>query len=390
MGPSADMAAKLAAARMVAAQMAAAKVVVARHKLVVLVLTFLIYSSVSTVIFQTFKCVNTGDGEYLRADLTLECYTAEHRCYMGFAGVMIFIYPVGIPLSFLWLLVRHRGRIAEMAAVLPADVSVSNSIDRWRGGSASGAGDNAAGSGGGGGGSRAGGSGSSGHASKTGLALSQRASSRRLPVERPDPLPAPPSRRVPAARSFSEATATVAAAAAMPAAGAAAAGRGHFVGAGNGDVNRGRGAARPGVERVRPHAAHFLALSYRPETYYFEPIECARRLLLTGALVFILPDSPAQSAVACVLCVVFLAAFALLQPFEAREDAVTYTLGALVIFLTMLDSLVIKAEQADAESGSQTAVAAVLITMNVLLVAFVIGQMGMLAAVQIRGDADAR
>ncbi|CAN0542276.1 unnamed protein product, partial [Laminaria digitata] len=37
-----------------------------------------------------------------------------------------------------------------------------------------------------------------------------------------------------------------------------------------------------------------------PDLYYFEVIECGRRILLTGVLIFIKPHSPTQAAMACI------------------------------------------------------------------------------------------
>lgn len=86
--------------------------------------------------------------------------------------------------------------------------------------------------------------------------------------------------------------------------------------------------------------------AYRPGAYYFEVLECFRRLLLTGCLVFILPNSAGQAAVACVLAVLTVAVFALVNPYSDSKDHRAYTLGALAIFLTMFMGLVVKVSSA--------------------------------------------
>ena len=73
----------------------------------VLLVMFLVYSSASSMIFQTFDCDFLDDGgDYLRADYTIECDGPRHRAVMIYAGVMVFIYPVGIPACFAYLLFR--------------------------------------------------------------------------------------------------------------------------------------------------------------------------------------------------------------------------------------------------------------------------------------------
>ena len=64
-------------------------------------------------------------------------------------------------------------------------------------------------------------------------------------------------------------------------------------------------------------------------------IECARRLLLTGCLVFILPNSAGQSGVACVLAVASVCLFVTLRPFADQNDERQYVLGSMIIFLSM-------------------------------------------------------
>jgi len=71
-------------------------------------------------------------------------------------------------------------------------------------------------------------------------------------------------------------------------------------------------------------------------------LECFRRLLLTGCLVFILPNSAGQAAVACVLAVLTVGIFAFVNPYSDSKDHRAYTLGALAIFLTMFMGLVVK------------------------------------------------
>ena len=87
----------------------AIQVVQHRHQSAALFLLFLVYSSVSYTIFQTFACDDLVDGKsYLRADYSLECSISRHNAHKAYARVMACVYPVGIPVVFAFCLARHR------------------------------------------------------------------------------------------------------------------------------------------------------------------------------------------------------------------------------------------------------------------------------------------
>ena len=66
-----------------------------------LLLTFCVFPTVSQIIFQTYNCdANFDDGAYLRLDYTIDCDTSIHRFFLFYATIMIFVYPVGVPLFY--------------------------------------------------------------------------------------------------------------------------------------------------------------------------------------------------------------------------------------------------------------------------------------------------
>jgi len=83
---------------------------------VALLLLWFVYPSNSTYVFNTFNCENLDDGRsFLTMDYSIDCHKDSHRGMEGFAGFMIFIYPLGTPALFLFLLEygtsrRHRLR----------------------------------------------------------------------------------------------------------------------------------------------------------------------------------------------------------------------------------------------------------------------------------------
>ena len=80
-----------------------------KHLSAVLLLTFLVYSNVSSILFQTFACEHLEDGGlYLRADYRIECDSAKHETLQVYAAIMIIMYPFGIPAFYATLLLKNR------------------------------------------------------------------------------------------------------------------------------------------------------------------------------------------------------------------------------------------------------------------------------------------
>ena len=76
-------------------------------------LTFMIFSGVSTTIFDTFNCRTYGDDPtyYLNADKSLSCESPRHSYYKSYAFLMMAIFPVGIPLLYGTMLFQRRHEI---------------------------------------------------------------------------------------------------------------------------------------------------------------------------------------------------------------------------------------------------------------------------------------
>ncbi|CAM9486217.1 unnamed protein product [Scytosiphon promiscuus] len=95
-------------------RMASAETIRHRHQTALLLLTFLVYSSVSSTVFQTFACETLDDGvEYLRADYRIHCTDAKHRTFQVYAAIMVIVYPAGIPLLYAALLFQRRHVLAD-------------------------------------------------------------------------------------------------------------------------------------------------------------------------------------------------------------------------------------------------------------------------------------
>ena len=219
-----------------------------KHLSLALLFFFVIYSSVSYIVFQTIVCETLDtDVSYLRADYSLTCSTSVHTAWKAYAGLMIMVYPIGIPAVFAWLLVSNRHSIAKASA---------------------------------------------------------------------------------------------------------------------GD--------RLALERVQP--IKDLWEPYKPRRFFFEVVECGRRIILTGLGAFLFPGSSAQVALEVVFAAVFIAMSEMLSPFADPIDAWLYRSGTWVVFFSMYLALLLKVDASDEDSQSQDVFAKILITANAGLVLAVLFQ----------------
>ncbi|CAM9531970.1 unnamed protein product, partial [Laminaria digitata] len=221
-----------------------------KHFSMALLVTFLIYSSVSSTVFRMFACETLDGGkEYLRADYTILCTGAKHKALQVYAGFMIVLYPIGIPVIYAIILYKHR-------EVLKDGMQHHRSVQQ------------------------------------------------------------------------------------------------------SADLEVATGLWKP----------------YTPERYYYEVVECARRVTLTGIVVFIYPNTAAQVAVTLVLVFVFVMVSESLAPYSSRQDSWLSRVAHIVVFLSMYQALVVKVDVSDESSESQEVFGGVLLAANICMVAAVIAE----------------
>jgi hypothetical protein len=112
----------------------------------------------------------------------------------------------------------------------------------------------------------------------------------------------------------------------------------------------------------------FLWLPYEPHAYWWEVVECTRRLLLTGSLVFIAPGDPTQSAYACAFAVVTTVLYGMVAPLRSTTDSKSYWIGCVLIFMTIFVALLLQSGYAQAYQSTIGVVSVLLVVLNVLLV----------------------
>eukprot|EP00903_Cladosiphon_okamuranus_P020904 g19197.t1 len=205
-----------------------------KHLSAVLLVTFLVYSPVSSVLFQTFACEHLDDGKYyLRADYRLECDSQKHIGLQVYAGFMIVLYTVGIPLLYAALLFSNREILLD------------------------------------------------------------------------------DSRR-----------------------------KNHLV--------------------VKTTSSLWRA--YAPNRYYYEVIECGRRVLLAGVVVFIYPNTAAQVAVTLMMAVFFMVVSEGLNPYVSRWDTWVSRMGHAIVFTSMYVALLLKVDLASEQTSSQRVFEGILVS----------------------------
>lgn len=120
--------------------------------------------------------------------------------------------------------------------------------------------------------------------------------------------------------------------------------------------------------------------AYRPSRFYYEVVECGRRIALTAIAVFVLPGSAAQIAVVLLLAVVFSFVAESLRPFQQSIEMGLYRWGNGIVLVSMYVALLRKVDISGEDSPAQSVFAGVLIAANVFMVVVVFVQSFLLVA----------
>ncbi|CAM9373703.1 unnamed protein product, partial [Laminaria digitata] len=126
---------------------------------------------------------------------------------------------------------------------------------------------------------------------------------------------------------------------------------------------------KPDRETV-PHleSLNTLWTAYKPSRYWFELVECIRRIVLTVIAAFVLPNSTAQISIVLLVAVVFVFIAESIAPFARLADANLYRWGNGVIVASLYVALLLKVDLADESEESILAFSGVLIAANVVMV----------------------
>ncbi|CAM9719610.1 unnamed protein product, partial [Sphacelaria rigidula] len=113
---------------------------------------------------------------------------------------------------------------------------------------------------------------------------------------------------------------------------------------------------------------------YKNDKYYYEVIECFRRIASTGLGVFIYPDSAAQIAIVLLLAVIFMVVSEILSPFKRPVEMWLYRAGHYVVFASMFLALLHRVDVSDETDQSQEIFSGVLIIAHSAMALVVVAQ----------------
>jgi len=107
---------------------------------------------------------------------------------------------------------------------------------------------------------------------------------------------------------------------------------------------------------------------YKPSIFYYEIVECARRLVLAGIVVFIYPDTAAQITVTLAMAFIFALMSERLNPYESKWDGWVARIGHVMVVLTMFVALLTKVDVSDEGTQSQDMFAGILVTAHIAMI----------------------
>lgn len=129
---------------------------------------------------------------------------------------------------------------------------------------------------------------------------------------------------------------------------------------------------RESLEHLRPLRGMWAA--YRPRRYYFEVVECVRRIGLTIIAVFVLPGSREQLAIALLFAVACVFITEVISPYENNADMNLYRWGNGIVVASMYVAFLLKIEVAHDETPAMLTFSGVVIAANVFMVVTVLLQ----------------
>jgi hypothetical protein len=102
---------------------------------VALAISYVVLPTVTTVIFGAFPCDDFSSSDenadrvaasYLRADYSISCKTSKYQLFKIYAGIMILLIPIGIPVTYFVVLWRRRQRIKQTVEEREKDEELSS------------------------------------------------------------------------------------------------------------------------------------------------------------------------------------------------------------------------------------------------------------------------
>ena len=125
--------------------------------------------------------------------------------------------------------------------------------------------------------------------------------------------------------------------------------------------------------------------AYKPSRYYYEVVECGRRISQAVIAAVVVPNSAAQVSIAFLFAVVFVFVAEVLSPFENVADTRLYRWGNGVVVASMYVAFLMKVDVGEETHYALLTYSGVLILANVFMVITELLQIVFLAKQIVRG-----
>jgi hypothetical protein len=111
----------------------------------------------------------------------------------------------------------------------------------------------------------------------------------------------------------------------------------------------------------------FLYESYKPQFWYWEVIECTRRLMLTAVLSVAAPGTSAQCLLGMLLAFGYISLYGYFRPYASDSNSTLAYVAQYQIYFTFFGSLIIQNNLLGAAWNTYVAVALIIINLSVVL-----------------------
>lgn len=106
---------------------------------------------------------------------------------------------------------------------------------------------------------------------------------------------------------------------------------------------------------------------YQKHCSFYEVVECLRRMMLTGVVVFVFPSSVAQVSTTFLISLFFFAFSEVLNLSVSHFDSWMYRFGNRIVLLSMFLAVLIKINTSEDEESDLDTYAVVLVACNVVM-----------------------
>ena len=129
------------------------------------------------------------------------------------------------------------------------------------------------------------------------------------------------------------------------------------------------------VKRILPrNRCRICGNPYKPSRFYYEVIECFRRITLTSVVLLIDDDKAAQIAAVLMIAFIFAVLSEVLAPYQTQLDTWISRTGHAVVFSSMYFALLLKVEVSEETNTSQQAFEVILVTTHVCMILAVVSE----------------